>query len=142
MIVTRLVRLIETHAEQLADRLAERLRTDPRTPAYETLDDREIRSRTARVYRHLGLWLDQASDDRVEAEYLRLGRERRKEGIPLAQVVGALLLTRRNLWEFIESEAAGDTVLDLRQQLELELLVVRFFDRAIYHTVRGYAGDP
>ncbi len=140
IVTTRLVRLIETHAAPLTERLAERLRTDPRTAAYRRLDDREIRSRTERVYRNLGLWLDQASDERVEAEYLQLGRERRREGIPLSHVVAALLLTRRTLWEFVESEAAGDTALDLRQQLDLELLVVRFFDRAIYHAVRGYEG--
>lgn len=141
MIAARLVRLIETHADQLTDRLAQRLRTDPRTTAYRHLDDLEIRSRTQRVYRNLGHWLDQASEQLVEDEHLRLGRERRKEGILLSQVVAALLLTRRNLWEFVESEMAGDTVLELRQQLDLEILVVRFFDRAIYHTVRGYEGD-
>ncbi len=49
----------------------------------------------------------------------------------------ALLLVRRNLWQFVESQGAN-TSLELRQQLDLELLVVRFFDRAIFHTVRGY----
>jgi hypothetical protein len=49
----------------------------------------------------------------------------------------ALLLTRRNLWRFVESQG-WDSIMDLRQQLDLELLVVRFFDRAIHHAVRGY----
>ena len=54
----------------------------------------------------------------------------------------ALLLTRRNLWDFIDSQGA-DNILELRQQLDLELLVVRFYDRAIHHTVRGYEwGGP
>ena len=73
----------------------------------------------------------------VEDEYVRLGQTRREEGMPLSQVVMALLLTRRNLWHFVESQGA-ETILELRQQLDLELLVVRFFDRAIYHAVRGY----
>ncbi|MBI2160850.1 MAG: hypothetical protein HYU25_10830 [Candidatus Rokubacteria bacterium] len=138
MLAARLTHLIETHADRLTDRLADRLRTDPRTTAYRRLDDAEIRSRTLRVYRNLGRWLEQASEEQVEHEYLGLGRARRAEGVPLSQVVAALLLTRRNLWEFIESEAVADTVLELRQEIELQLLVVRFFDRAIYHTVRGY----
>ncbi len=53
----------------------------------------------------------------------------------------ALLITRRNLWQFVDSQGA-DTILELRQQLDLELLVVRFFDRAIYHTFRGYQAGP
>ena len=52
-------------------------------------------------------------------------------------MVRALPLTRRTLWRFVESQPA-DTVLEVRQQLELEPLVVRFFDRAILHAVRGY----
>ena len=53
----------------------------------------------------------------------------------------ALLLVRRNLWQFVESLGAN-TSLELRQQLDLELLVVRFFDRAIFYTVQGYeSGD-
>jgi hypothetical protein len=51
--------------------------------------------------------------------------------------VGALLLTRRNLWEFVEAQT-GDTILALRQEIDLQLLVVRFFDRAVYWTARGY----
>ena len=52
----------------------------------------------------------------------------------------ALLLVRRNLWQFVEGARSqgANTSLELRQQLDLELLVVRFFDRAIFHTVRGY----
>ena len=83
------------------------------------------------------MWLEHTSDGRVEEEYFQLGEKRRAEGLDLSQVVSALLLTRRNLWNFVES-LGGYTVLELRQQLDLELLVVRFFDRAIYHTVRGY----
>lgn len=46
------------------------------------------------------------------------------------------LPARRPDWEV--SEAVAGTVLEIRQELESQLLVVRFFDRAIYHTVRGY----
>ena len=77
----------------------------------------------------------------VEAEYFRLGEIRREEGVPLSQVVMALLLTRRTLWQFVDSQGA-DSMLELRQQLDLELLVVRFFDRAIHHSVRGYESGP
>ena len=97
----------------------------------------ELGRRTRDVYAHLGRWLEASSDAAVEEEYFALGVTRCGEGVPLSQVVVALLLTRRNLWQFVESQGA-DTALELRQQLDLELLVVRFFDRTIYHTVRGY----
>ncbi len=135
--VQRLVGVIEKHSHDLTERLVKRLRSDPRTSAYRRLDDQEMRIRVERVYAHLGQWLGETAEGAVEEEYLRLGAGRCREGIPLSEVVAALLLTRRNLWEFIEEEP-GDTLLELHQKLDLELLVVRFFDRAIYYAVRGY----
>jgi hypothetical protein len=137
MLIARLVALIQDHADELTTRLQRRLREDPRTTEYRRFDEAEVGRRGHDVYAHLGRWLEETSESRVEEEYFRLGETRHREGIPLSQVVMALLLTRRNLWQFVDSEG-GDTILELRQQLDLELLVVRFFDRAIYHTVRGY----
>jgi hypothetical protein len=140
MLAGRLVALIEGHAEELTSRIVARLTEDPRTPDYRRFDESELADRARNVYAHQSDWLEVTSDSAVEAEYRRLGATRRAEGVPLAQVVMALLLTRRNLWSFVESHGA-DSILELRQQLDLELLVVRFFDRAIYHTVRGYESE-
>ena len=137
MLVGRLVTLIEEHAEELTARVVAQLREDPRTPDYRRFDDDELTARAHDVYAHLGRWLEASSESTVEDQYYRLGVTRRREEVPLSQVVAALLLTRRNLWTFVESQGV-DSILELRQQLDLELLVVRFFDRAIYHTVRGY----
>ena len=137
MLAGRLVSLIEDHADELAGLVQVRLHADGRTASYRRLPPIELRTRAGRVFAHLGLWLERGSDLELEEEYLELGRARRLERIPLSEVVLALLLTRRTLWQFVESQPA-DTVLEVRQQLELELLVVRFFDRAILHAVRGY----
>lgn len=137
MLVGRLVGLIEDHADELADRLVRKIREDARTAAYKVFDDDQLADRGRRVYAHLGRWLGETSETPIEEEYFRLGQTRHDEGTPLAEVIMALLITRRNLWQFVDSQGA-DTILELRQQLDLELLVVRFFDRAIYHTVRGY----
>jgi hypothetical protein len=116
------------------------VREDHRTAAYKIFDDAELGERARMVYANLGQWLGKSSEDQVEEEYYRLGQTRCKEGIPLSEVVMALLLTRRNLWHFVELQG-WNTIFDLRQQLDLELLVVRFFDRAIHHTVRGYESE-
>ena len=140
MWVGRLVDLIEDHADELTGRLVRTVREDPRTVGYRQFDDEELGVRAREVYSHLGRWLGKTSESAVETEYFRLGKIRCGEGIPLSEVVMALLLVRRNLWQFIESLGAN-TSLELRQQLDLELLVVRFFDRAVFHTVRGYESD-
>ncbi len=137
MFVGRLVDLIEDHADELTARLVRTVREDPRTSGYRQFDDDELGARAREVDSHLGRWLGKTSESAVETEYFGLGKIRRAEGIPLSEVIMALLLVRRNLWQFVESQGAN-TSLELRQQLDLELLVVRFFDRAVFHTVRGY----
>jgi hypothetical protein len=140
MLVGRLVSLIQDHADELAATVARRLREDPRTSEYRRFTDEQRIARARDVYANLGRWLEETPESEIEAEYVALGRARRKEGVPLSQVVMALLLTRRGLWHYVEAQGA-DSALELRQQLDLEILVVRFFDRAIYHAIRGYEAD-
>lgn len=137
MQVDDLVKLIENRADELADLMVGRVRESPRMAAYHRFGDPELRDRARLVYANLGKWLEEASEGQVEEEYFRLGKRRSQERIPLSQVVWALLLTRRTLWRFIESLGRDDDS-HLQSTLDLEILVVRFFDRAILHAVRGY----
>lgn len=137
MMVEKLVALIEGHADELTARMVGLVRKNPMTEGYNRFDDEELGGRARLVYANLGQWLSETSESHVEEEYYRIGQLRCEEGVPLSHVVMALLLTRRNLGRFVESQG-WDTIFDLRQQLDLQTLVVRFFDRAIHHAVRGY----
>lgn len=140
MMIGKLVGLIEDHADELTTRLVRQVRGSPLTEGYHRFDDEELGARARLVYANLGQWLSKTSEKHMEEEYFRLGRTRCQEGIPLAQVVMALLFTRRNLWHFVEVQG-WDNIFDLRQQLDLVVLVVRFYDRAIHHAVRGYEAE-
>jgi len=138
MISTRLVAMIEDHAEQLTSGLVRSLEQHPRTGGYHTLPRSELHDRAYDVYHNLSKWVTRGSESEVEASYADLGRRRRQEGIPLDQVVFALLLTKDHLLEYIRTSGLSDSALDLYQELELLRVVGQFFDRAIYHAVRGY----
>lgn len=133
-----LVDLIEKHSDALTAMLVERVKTDRQTMAFRRFDDLELGRRARAVYGHLGYWLRSTSDLQVEDAFFEVGRDRFREGLPLSDVVASQLLTRRNLWEFLDASVAGDSAAELRGELDLQILVVRFFDRAILHTVRGY----
>lgn len=144
MELEELVKLIESRAEDLTASMVRKVRESPRMAAYHRLGDDELGNRARLVYANLEKWLEEGSEGQVEEEYTRLGKVRCQERIPLSQVVWGLLLTRRNLWEFVESQG-WKTKSELQRSLDLELLVVRFFDRAILHTTSGYesaAGGP
>ena len=137
MKLEELVKLIESRADELTELMVRKVRESPRMAAYHRFGDDELGERARLVYANLGKWLEEGSEGLVEEEYFRLGKLRCQERIPLSQVIWALLLIRRNLWEFIELQG-WDTLSDLQRTLDLEILVVRFFDRAILHVVSGY----
>ena len=142
MLSARLVRMIEEHAEDLTRELLDDLAANPLTPAYHSFSRAELHRRVYDVYRHLGRWLGEASEEALAAAYEDLGRERRHEGIPLSQVVQALIRTKDHLWNYIFSAGLASSAVDLYQEEDLALRLARFFDRAIYHTVRGYESPP
>ena len=137
MELAELVKLIESRADELAELMVRKIRESPRMAAYHRFGDGELAERARLVYANLSNWLEDESEGEVKEEYFRLGGVRCQERIPLSQLVWGLLLTRRTLWQFIE-EQGWETLSDLQRNLDLELLVVRFFDRAILHAVSGY----
>jgi hypothetical protein len=137
MTLEELVKLIEDQADDLAQVTTRAIRESPRLSAYHRFSEEDVATRARIVYANLGHWLEVTSEGDVKAEYFELGVRRYGERIPLSQVIWALLLVRRNLWQFVESHG-WDTMGDLERTMELNLLVVRFFDRAILHTVSGY----
>ncbi len=133
-----LVDLIEKHGDDLTARLVALVKEDRQTASFRRFDDLELGRRARAIYGHLGYWLRSSSDLQVEDAFFDVGKDRYREGIPLSDVVAAQLLTRRNLWEFIDEHLAGESAAELRGELDLQILVVRFFDRAILHSVRGF----
>lgn len=138
MLAARLVTMIENHAEQLTTRVVHELRLSPHTPSYHQLDAEENYARVLNVVSNLGEWLEHKSAAATEDAYRKLGLQRFRERIPLCEVVGALMLTKRVLLSFIQSEGLVDTAFELHQQVEVYSLISDFFDRAIYFTVLSY----
>jgi hypothetical protein len=138
MLSARLVRMIEDHAEQLTHGLIRDLHSHPRTPSYHHLSHEDLHGRVYNVYRNLGHWLGRKSDEELEAAYQELGEKRAAEGIPLHEVVYALILTKYHLRDYIRSTGLVDSAVELYQEQELHRLVGNFFDLAMFYTVKGY----
>jgi len=58
--------------------------------------------------------------------------------VPLSQLIWAIILTKKNLWDFVKQEAVLDQPVEIAGELEVEELVDQFFDRAIYYAAVGY----
>jgi hypothetical protein len=70
-----------------------------------------------------------------------LGKKRFAEGIPLSEIVYSLALIKHHLLEYIQFSGMIDSAVDLHGDRELQRLVGRFFDKAVYYSVRGFERD-
>ena len=141
MLSARLVQLIEDHAEQLTCGLIDGLLSNHHTPHYHHLTREELHYRTYDVYRNLGRWLSNETEAAIESSYTQLGKKRFAEGIPLSEIVYSLALIKHHLQEYIHFGGMIDSAVDLHGDRELQRLVGRFFDKAVYYTVCGFEHD-
>jgi len=138
MIGTRLVRLIEKHADELAIGLTEKLRQLELTSDFRRIPAEELEITSAELYRNLGEWLLKKTEKDVEQHFVALAQRRAAEGVRLPQFVWAVVSSRNHLHQFLLRHAFADNIIELYNELELQELLDQFFERAIYYGVTAY----
>ncbi|HEY7679357.1 MAG TPA: hypothetical protein VIC04_02485 [Terriglobia bacterium] len=125
-----LIRVIQQEARPLVEGLYGELRTNLGTSHYHRLSNEELFRRGQAVYQHLAEWLASRDETAIRRAGEELGRRRFAEGIPLGQVVLALILEEKHLWVYGGAGPAPE------ESLKLE--VAEFFGRTIYSTAHGF----
>lgn len=138
MIALRLVHLIESHSEQLAEALINKLERSSRAGELKKVPPHEIKERTREVYRNLSDWLLTKTEDDIERVYVPVGRRRAEQGVTLSALCWALMMTEENLWDFLELQGMRERPLEILGGFELLRLLDTFFDDAIYFSTLGY----
>ena len=152
MLAGRLIELIETHADGLTRAVLEDLAINPRTPSFRLVPRNELEARVFATYHNLGKWIGDPSDDAVRDAYESWGAKRFRQGIPLSEIVYALILIKHHLRQFVRDhgpvEFSGDRVISadligvqLHGIQELNYMVGEFFDRAMYYLARGFEDE-
>lgn len=138
MLAYRLVRLIETHSDGLADGLLAKVKTSEFTRDYRNVPADDLQERVHEVYRHLGDWLLGKSEFDIKKRYRDIGSLRYTQHVPLSQLVWVIVLTKENLWEYLKNEAGMERPTEVFGELEMLQLLEQFFDRAIFYAIMGY----
>jgi hypothetical protein len=138
MLAYRLVRLIETHSDKLADRAQLKVQASDKTTLFHNVPREDFRTAVCEIYTHLGQWLLGKSEADIARRYTEIGRRRSFQGVPLSQLMWAIVLTRENLWEYLKQEENLDRPAEIFGELEILELLWQFFDRAIYWAAVGY----
>ena len=138
MLAMRLVRLIESHSEQLARDLSEKVWNSPRCSDLRKVPAIELEARTREIYRNLSDWLMGKTEADVERRYTELGATRAQQGVAYSHFVWAITATREHMRDFVQREGLSDSAMELHGELELMHLLGQFFDRALYYAAVGY----
>jgi len=149
MISAKLVELIEIHANQLARDVARDLATNPRTPGFRGVSRQQLEDRVFQIFHHLGNSIGDPKSATVEAEFGEWGRRRFDHGIPISEIVYAIIVLKQHLRRYISDNGLVDAAfprvesdyvlpMHLHSLQELNTRVGEFFDEALYYLARGY----
>jgi hypothetical protein len=138
LLAYRLVKLIETHSDQLAAGALEKLQNCPRTSSFRDVPAEEFKQRVYEIYHSLGEWLLGKTESDIERRYTEIGRRREAQGVPLSQLICAINITKQYLLEYLASEAVTEKSVELFGEIEVLQLLEQFFDRANYYAAVGY----
>lgn len=139
LLAYRLVRLIETHADKLADGALKLLQDSEKTRNFakgQTGED--FRKAVCEIYTHLGEWVMGKSEEDIARRYTEIGRRRAAQGVLLSELNWAIVIAREALWEFLQAEDNLERPTEVFGELKLLQLLEQFFDRAIYYAAVGY----
>lgn len=137
-----LVMLITDRAEEIAGRWLADLRTKETTAAYRKLPAEALLQRAIGAISQFGRWLKGSeADEEVETFYRGVGQEREEQGFKVHEVLSALALLKKHVWQFARTQGMSERPIDVYRVLELSRRIAVFFDKASYHTARGFDPD-
>jgi hypothetical protein len=138
MLISDLMLNIQTHAEKLTADFVADVRTHPNTSHLARVPIEELTRGASTLYARLAEWLAEKQIDEVEASFRSRARRQRQAGLPLSEIVCAVILMKKQVWEFVKRNAVVDSIGDLYQRDEAVILIGEFFDRLLYVTAQGY----
>lgn len=134
----KLVQLIETNSDRLAETMLMRLQSCEKCGSFKHVPREEFRLRVYEIYDHLGEWLLGKKEEDIARRYIEIGVQRMGQGVLLSELMYAIILTREHLWEFLKQEAKIEKPKEVFGELEIMELLEQFFDRAMYYAAQGY----
>ena len=138
MLSGRLIHLIETHQEEITNRIVHDIRRHRDLGHFHKLSDLELRERCRRILAHLGTWLGAGKEEELAKEYEAIGKNRFEQSIPLHECVRALCTIKNKMIDFAKEQGIRRDSMELYAEEELEHRVGRFFDALVINLVRGY----
>ncbi|MFA5323039.1 MAG: hypothetical protein WC373_10250 [Smithella sp.] len=131
--------LAEKHAEKIAARWLQDVRSNSKTPTYKGLNEKAIIYQCVRFYQNFSkMFLDEKITDDVLRYFRSYAQESYTLGIPAKETIYALILMRRHIWLYAEFQAIFTSAIDQMQALDTLGRTILLFDYASYEVTREY----
>lgn len=142
MLSDALIAFIRDHAKEVTKAWFEDVRTNPTTVSYRKIDPDLLVDRCSTAISQFRRWLKgHEADQEVRAFYRTLGQERKAQGFAMHEVLSSQTLLRKHMFGYARSQGVWQRPIDVYRVLELNRRIALFFDKAIYHTIRGFEED-
>jgi ADP-ribose pyrophosphatase YjhB (NUDIX family) len=140
----RLVETIRDNGEIIIANWLNDVSMNRSTPTYHSFDHEMLSRRAHDVLMLFSTWAGefyQDGDQRrvgIRTYFVGFGKEKRREGFSLHEVLSAISLKRKHIWEFALSYGITKKPLDIYMAFEFDRRMMIFFDRATFYASMGY----
>lgn len=135
----KLIDVIQNNNFLIAELWIQNVRSNKSTQGYHKLPEDILRNRFLEDTRYYIEWLSgKLKDTDIRKHYFELGARRREQGHTISELLSALSLIRKHIWEFALTRGMWQKTIDIYRTLELERRMMLFFDRATYYVCKGF----
>lgn len=136
---TKLIEITEKHADEIARQWYNNVKMNPKTPAYHAIPaEKAVRHALSFYGSFRNLFFSDNPFEEAAALFSKYAEERYKEAMPLPQVIYAMILMRRHMWLFSESQATFVTAVEMQLAAENLSRTILMFDYAMYVVITKY----
>lgn len=122
------------------------IRELPETSHYRAVDQNHLYDWVHQViyhtYKRHSAWLsNDTSKGTISIIYSELGKQRRRDGLPLQDVIQALFLIKKRIYQCITERMALETNYTTKETTELFMNLDLFYDRVAQAIIAGYQDE-
>jgi hypothetical protein len=139
LISTRLVQAIESHGDQILDRVVAQINSDPEIVTHGSfIQEYELNGLCRDLLLHLGDCLSSGSAYALADRFASLGTLCFQRRIPLHRALRGMFLLREKMLDVAQEHMISNSSVELYAEEELERRLGRFFDRLAMGLARGF----
>lgn len=135
----KLVALVESHAEAIAEQWARDVKKNSRTSSYRNIPDDILVPMAIRFYDNFTQMFYTEKPAEISRPYFsQYAEEHYRQNIPLGEALYALILMRRHIWLYAEFQTIFISAVEQKQAVDSLVRTILMFDYAITFISQRY----